>query len=197
MLILARTTPLEEVTKPTAGPDAVLHRRSTAATSRCARSRRWAARRSTPTSCSSTACEVPVEDRIGEEGRGFEYILHGINPERILIAAEAVGLGRAALAARRRLRARSASCSAGRSARTRRSSIRSRECWMELEAANLMMLQGGLALRHGPAVRRGGQRREVSRRRGRLQGLRDRGDDARRLRLREGVSTSSATCARA
>lgn len=40
---------------------------------------------------------VPVEDRIGEEGRGFEYILHGMNPERILIAAEAVGLGRAAL----------------------------------------------------------------------------------------------------
>jgi acyl-CoA dehydrogenase len=43
------------------------------------------------------ALEVPIEDRIGEEGRGFEYILHGLNPERILIAAEAAGLGRAAL----------------------------------------------------------------------------------------------------
>jgi acyl-CoA dehydrogenase len=41
---------------------------------------------------------VPEEDRIGEEGRGFEYILHGMNPERILIAAESVGLGRCALA---------------------------------------------------------------------------------------------------
>jgi acyl-CoA dehydrogenase len=41
---------------------------------------------------------IPDEDLIGEEGRGFEYILHGLNPERILIAAEAVGLGRAALA---------------------------------------------------------------------------------------------------
>ncbi|WP_233237886.1 acyl-CoA dehydrogenase family protein [Bordetella sp. LUAb4] len=40
---------------------------------------------------------IPVEDRIGEEGKGFSYILHGLNPERILIAAEAVGLGRAAL----------------------------------------------------------------------------------------------------
>lgn len=40
---------------------------------------------------------VPVADRIGEEGRGFEYILHGMNAERILIAAEAIGLGRAAL----------------------------------------------------------------------------------------------------
>ena len=41
---------------------------------------------------------IPVEDRVGEEGKGFSYILHGMNPERILIAAEAVGLGRAALA---------------------------------------------------------------------------------------------------
>jgi len=40
---------------------------------------------------------VPEADRIGEEGRGFEYILHGMNPERILIAAESVGLGRCAL----------------------------------------------------------------------------------------------------
>ncbi len=40
---------------------------------------------------------IPVDDRVGEEGKGFSYILHGMNPERILIAAEAVGLGRAAL----------------------------------------------------------------------------------------------------
>src|SRR5256885_4967084 len=40
---------------------------------------------------------VPERDRIGEEGKGFECILHGINPERILIAAELVGLGRCAL----------------------------------------------------------------------------------------------------
>ncbi len=41
---------------------------------------------------------IPVEDRIGEEGRGFDCILHGMNPERVLIAAEAVGLGQLALA---------------------------------------------------------------------------------------------------
>ena len=40
---------------------------------------------------------VPEEDRLGEEGKGFEYILHGMNPERVLIAAESVGLGRCAL----------------------------------------------------------------------------------------------------
>ena len=41
--------------------------------------------------------EIPVEDRIGEEGEGFKYILHGMNPERVLLAAEAVGVGRVAL----------------------------------------------------------------------------------------------------
>jgi acyl-CoA dehydrogenase len=40
---------------------------------------------------------VPEADRIGEEGKGFEYLLHGMNPERILIAAELVGLGRCAV----------------------------------------------------------------------------------------------------
>jgi acyl-CoA dehydrogenase len=44
------------------------------------------------------ALPVPERDRIGEEGKGFEYILHGMNPERILIAAELVGLGRCAVA---------------------------------------------------------------------------------------------------
>lgn len=40
---------------------------------------------------------VPAADRIGEEGRGFSYILHSLNPERILVASEAIGLGRNAL----------------------------------------------------------------------------------------------------
>ncbi len=40
---------------------------------------------------------VPVEHRIGEEGEGFKYLLHGLNPERILFGIEAVGIGRAAL----------------------------------------------------------------------------------------------------
>jgi acyl-CoA dehydrogenase len=40
---------------------------------------------------------VPLQDRIGEEGDGWKCLLHGLNPERILIAAEAIGLGRAAL----------------------------------------------------------------------------------------------------
>ncbi|MBS7701221.1 MULTISPECIES: acyl-CoA dehydrogenase family protein [unclassified Chelatococcus] len=84
--------------------------------------------------------EVPACDLIGIEGAGFKQILHGMNPERILIAAEAVGLGHAAL---------------------RRASAYARErvvfdrpigqnqgiqhplarCWMNLEAAWLMVLE--------------------------------------------------------
>ncbi len=40
---------------------------------------------------------VAVEDRVGEEGRGFHALLDGLNPERVLIAAEALGTGRRAL----------------------------------------------------------------------------------------------------
>ena len=40
---------------------------------------------------------VPVSDRVGEEGKGFSYLLDGLNPERILIAAEALGIGKVAL----------------------------------------------------------------------------------------------------
>src|SRR6202522_1862813 len=40
---------------------------------------------------------IPEEDRIGEEGKGFSYILHSLNPERVLIGAEAIGIGQDAL----------------------------------------------------------------------------------------------------
>jgi len=83
---------------------------------------------------------VPVEDRIGDEGRGFDYILHGLNPERILIAAEAVGLGRAALeravayANERVVFDRPI----GQNQAIQHPLAR---CWMELEAANLMVFK--------------------------------------------------------
>lgn len=40
---------------------------------------------------------IPEEDRIGEEGKGFGYILHSLNPERILLGSEAIGIGQDAL----------------------------------------------------------------------------------------------------
>jgi acyl-CoA dehydrogenase len=40
---------------------------------------------------------IPEADRIGDEGKGFSYILHSLNPERVLVAAEAIGIGQDAL----------------------------------------------------------------------------------------------------
>ena len=86
--------------------------------------------------------DLPVAsaDRIGEENKGFEYILHGLNPERILIAAEAVGLGRAALR-RAVLYAKERIVfdrPIGQNQAIQHPLARG---WMELEAANLMVLK--------------------------------------------------------
>jgi acyl-CoA dehydrogenase len=87
---------------------------------------------------------VPVEDRIGEEGRGFEYILHGLNPERILIAAEAIGLGQAAL--RRATRYAKERVVFGRPIGQNQAIQHPlAECWAELEAANLMIFRAAWA----------------------------------------------------
>ena len=83
---------------------------------------------------------VPVDDRIGEEGRGFEYILHGMNAERILIAAEAVGLGRAALdrAVRYAKERIVFDRPIGQNQAIQHPLA---QCWMEIEAANLMVFK--------------------------------------------------------
>jgi acyl-CoA dehydrogenase len=83
---------------------------------------------------------VPAHDLVGEEGKGFDCILHGLNPERILIAAEAIGLGRAALrravdyAKERVVFDRPI----GQNQAIQHPLAR---CWMELEAANLMVFK--------------------------------------------------------
>jgi acyl-CoA dehydrogenase len=96
VLLLARTTPLEEIKNPTNGlslfyTDFDRKRVSVREIEKMGR------KAVDSNELFFENFEIPVEDRIGEEGRGFEYILHGMNPERILIAAEAVGLGMAAL----------------------------------------------------------------------------------------------------
>jgi acyl-CoA dehydrogenase len=81
--------------------------------------------------------EVAEEDRIGAEGEGFKILLHGLNPERILIAAEAVGLGRAALA--RAVRYAGERVVFGRAIGQNQGIQHPlAKSWMELEAANLM-----------------------------------------------------------
>jgi acyl-CoA dehydrogenase len=96
MLILTRTTPLDQVTKPTRG--LTLFYTALDRTKVEVREIHKLGRAAVDSNMLFIdGLEVPEEDRIGEEGRGFEYILHGLNPERILIAAEAIGIGRAAL----------------------------------------------------------------------------------------------------
>src|SRR5262249_40794462 len=83
---------------------------------------------------------VPEEDRIGEEGRGFEYILHGMNPERILVAAEGVGTGRAAL--QRAARYAKERVVFGRPIGQNQAIQHPlAKCWIALEAANLMTMK--------------------------------------------------------
>lgn len=92
ILLLARTTPLEEVEKPTFGLS-LFYTRLDRARVRVREIDKMGRKAVDSNELFFEDFEIPEEDRIGEEGRGFEYILHGMNPERILIAAEAVGLG--------------------------------------------------------------------------------------------------------
>lgn len=139
ILLLARTTPIEEVAKPTQGLTLFytdLDRKAVEV-----REIEKMGRKAVDSNLLFIDnLTVPAADRVGEEGKGFEYILHGFNPERILVAAEAVGLGRAALNR------------ASEYARTRivfgrpigqNQAIQHplARCWMELEAANLMVFK--------------------------------------------------------
>jgi acyl-CoA dehydrogenase len=91
---------------------------------------------------------VPASDRIGEEGQGFHYILHGMNPERILIAAEAVGLGRAALA--RAARYATERVVFGRPIGQNQGIQHPlAERWIELEAAELLVHRAAAAYDNG------------------------------------------------
>src|SRR5262245_12255566 len=97
IMLLARTTPREQCARPTDGLSLFytdldrhhvqvheIHKMGRAAVD--------------SNSTFFDGLKVPLDDRIGEEGKDFRYRLDGINPERILIAAEAVGIGRRALA---------------------------------------------------------------------------------------------------
>jgi acyl-CoA dehydrogenase len=136
ILLLARTTPFDKVTKPTLGLTLFytdLDRQAVEV-----REIEKMGRKAVDSNLLFIdGLRVPEGDRVGEEGRGFEYILHGFNPERILVAAEAVGLGHAALA-------RAAEYASTRIVFDRpigqNQAIQHplAKCWAELEAANLM-----------------------------------------------------------
>ena len=139
MLILVRTTPREAVRKSTDG----LSLFYTALDRRFVEVReieKMGRKAVDSNQLFIDGLEVPIDDRIGEEGCGFQYILHGMNPERILIAAEAVGLGRAAL---RRATAYAKERIVFDRPIGQNQAIQHplAECWMELEAASLMVFK--------------------------------------------------------
>jgi acyl-CoA dehydrogenase len=139
VLLLARTTPAEQVKKRTAG--LTLFYTDLDRTHVEVREIEKMGRKAVDSNqLFFDGLPVPVADRIGVEGRGFDYILHGMNPERILVGAEAVGLGRAALAravgyAKERV---VFGRPIGKNQAIQHPLARH---WMELEAANLMVFK--------------------------------------------------------
>ena len=140
ILLLARTTPLEEVKKPTQGLSLFytdFDRRYVEV-----REIEKMGRKAVDSNqVFFDGLPVPEQDRLGEEGRGFEYILHGMNPERILIGAESVGLGRCALrrAAEYAKERIVFDRPIGKNQGIQHPLARN---WMNLEAANLMVFKG-------------------------------------------------------
>ena len=136
MLILARTTPLDEVRKHADG----LSLFYTAIDRRYVEVReidKMGRKAVDSNQVFIDGLPVPMQDRIGEEGKGFQYILHGMNPERILLSAEAVGLGRVALS--RAVQYAKERVVFGRPIGQNQGIQHPlAECWMELEAADLM-----------------------------------------------------------
>ena len=136
MLILTRSTPLEEVSKPTKGLT-LFYTKLDRSKVEVREIHKMGRKAVDSNQVFIDGLRVPVEDRVGEEGEGFSYILHGLNPERILLGAEAVGLGRAALkkaskyAKERVVFGRPIGQNQGIQHPLA-------QCWMNLEAANLM-----------------------------------------------------------
>jgi len=94
MLLLARTTPLEEVKRKTEGLSVFLVDLNEARGKGLEIRPLKAMINHNATEVFMDGMEVPAENLIGEEGRGFRYILDGMNAERILVASECVGDGR-------------------------------------------------------------------------------------------------------
>jgi acyl-CoA dehydrogenase len=94
MLLIARTTPLDQVKKRTEGLSVLLvDLRQAAGRGLTIRPIRTMMNHAT-TEVFFDDVEVPLDNLIGEEGMGFRYLLDGLNAERILIAAECIGDGR-------------------------------------------------------------------------------------------------------
>jgi acyl-CoA dehydrogenase len=97
ILLLTRTTPKEDCKRPTQGMT-LFYTDLDRAKVEVRRIRKMGRNAVDSNAVFIDGLEIPEEDRIGEEGEGFKYILDSLNPERILVGIEAIGVGRDALA---------------------------------------------------------------------------------------------------
>ena len=97
ILLLTRTTPKEQCKKPSQGMT-LFYTDLDRAKVEVRRIRKMGRNAVDSNAVFIDGLFIPDEDRIGEEGRGFNYLLDSLNPERILVAIEAIGVGRDALA---------------------------------------------------------------------------------------------------
>jgi acyl-CoA dehydrogenase len=138
VVLLARTTPIEQCARPTDGLSLFYADldRSAVEIREIAKMGRHAVNSN---QVFYDNMVVPVECRIGEEGRGFRYILDSLNPERILNAAEVIGMGRRAL--EKAVAYADERVVFGRKIGQNQSIQHPlAECWSELYAAELMTL---------------------------------------------------------
>lgn len=139
VLLLARSTPIEDVARPTQGLS-LFYTALDRAYVDVREIDKMGRKAVDSNELFIDGLPVPIEDRIGEEGKGFEYILHGMNPERILIAAEAVGIGRTAI--ERTARYAKDRVVFGRPIGQNQAIQHPlARAWMNLEAANLMVFK--------------------------------------------------------
>jgi acyl-CoA dehydrogenase len=96
LMLLARTTPLEACARPTDGIS-IFYTDLDRAKIEVRRIPKMGRKAVDSNQVFIDGLFVPDEDLIGEAGKGFSYILHSLNPERILVAAEAIGIGQDAL----------------------------------------------------------------------------------------------------
>ena len=186
MLLLARTTPVEEVKKRSEGLSVFL------VDIRESKGKGMEIRpidamiNHNTTEIFFDNLEVPAENLIGEEGKGLSYIMDGMNAERILVASEAVGDGRWFL--KKAIDYANSRVVFGRTHRQepgRAVPDRARLCGAGSRRHDVP--PRGRAVRCARAVRRGCQHGEAARLGSLLEGRRSRDADARRLLLREGI----------
>jgi acyl-CoA dehydrogenase len=139
MLIIARTTPIDQVAKPTQGLS-LFYTDLDRSKIEVREIEKMGRKAVDSNMLFIDGLRVPVGDLIGKEGEGFKYLLHGLNPERILIAAEAIGLGQAAL--RRATQYAKERVVFGRPIGQNQSIQHPlAQSWMQLEAASLMVFK--------------------------------------------------------